>query len=296
MSENWVKTNRELKDHWLWLSEPFTKGQAWMDLIMLARWKDGKSIHRGRLLYRKRGDVCCSLSHLAVRWQWSRNKVKRFMTLLESEGMIVLNGATDDTTITLVNYSKWQGGSDDDGATDEATDGATREATDEATDGAHKKKVKKEKNVNNKYSVAAKEIIDHLNERTGAQYKATTKDTQKHIRARLDEGFTVDDFKSVIDKKSAEWMNTEWQKYLRPQTLFGTKFESYLNAQAEKNKDITATLSGIFNKAHAGTEYNQLEDSQKALVSKEKYNYVKNLDIMARIDKRAEIIAEWKGE
>lgn len=73
-------------------------------------------------------------------------------------------------------------------------------------------------------------IIARLNEKAGTNYRATSKATQGHINARLAEGFTVEDFYTVIDKKCLEWKGTEWEKYLRPETLFGTKFENYLNA------------------------------------------------------------------
>lgn len=86
---------------------------------------------------------------------------------------------------------------------------------------------------NNGNGNAYRAIIDHLNEKTGTSYKASSKKTQSLIRARLQEGFTIDDFKIVIDKKSAEWMgDAKMEKYLRPETLFGTKFENYLNAKA----------------------------------------------------------------
>lgn len=74
------------------------------------------------------------------------------------------------------------------------------------------------------------EIISYLNKKAGKSYRAKSKDTTKHIKARLEEGFTVDEFKTVIDKKCAEWLGTEFEQYLRPATLFGTKFEGYLNA------------------------------------------------------------------
>lgn len=74
-------------------------------------------------------------------------------------------------------------------------------------------------------------IINHLNQKAGTNYKASTKKTKSCIHARFDEGFTEDDFITVIDKKCAEWLGTEWEKFLRPETLFGTKFESYLNAK-----------------------------------------------------------------
>lgn len=75
-------------------------------------------------------------------------------------------------------------------------------------------------------------VISHLNEKAGTNYRATSKATKSHINARLSEGHTLDDFISVIDKKCAEWKGTNMEKYLRPETLFGSKFEGYLNAPA----------------------------------------------------------------
>jgi uncharacterized phage protein (TIGR02220 family) len=79
------------------------------------------------------------------------------------------------------------------------------------------------------------EVIQYLNEKTHASYKPGTKKTQDLIRARWNEGFTFADFKRVIDLKTAEWLeDPHWNKYLRPETLFGTKFESYLNQKSRK--------------------------------------------------------------
>ena len=74
-------------------------------------------------------------------------------------------------------------------------------------------------------------ITSYLNDRAGTNYKASSKKTQTCIHARISEGFTIEDFQIVIDKKCAEWIGTEYEKYLRPETLFGTKFEGYLNAR-----------------------------------------------------------------
>lgn len=77
---------------------------------------------------------------------------------------------------------------------------------------------------------AAREIIvNYLNQKLGTRYKANSTNTKKHINARLNEGYKPDDFKTVIDKKCNDWIGTEYEKYLRPETLFGSKFESYLN-------------------------------------------------------------------
>ena len=75
----------------------------------------------------------------------------------------------------------------------------------------------------------AKLVIDYLNAKTGSKYRYS-KSSTKHILARLGEGFTVDDCKSVIDKKCNEWLtDPKMQQYLRPETLFAGKFEGYLN-------------------------------------------------------------------
>lgn len=84
---------------------------------------------------------------------------------------------------------------------------------------------------------ALRAIISYLNEKAGTKFKPTSKDTQKHINARLEEGYTAENFKAVIDKKVEEWQGTEMAQYLRPATLFGTKFEAYLNAPAVKRRN-----------------------------------------------------------
>ena len=89
------------------------------------------------------------------------------------------------------------------------------------------------------FSDACKEIIDHLNTRLNSSYKYTTKKTRDLIKARIKEGFTIDDFKTVIDKMCVKWTGTKWEEYLRPQTLFGGNFESYLN------KEIKQTVNNL---------------------------------------------------
>lgn len=79
-------------------------------------------------------------------------------------------------------------------------------------------------------------IVAYLNEKIGTKYKASSAKTKTAIRARFEEGFTEEDFRIVIDKKCAEWIGTEWEKFLRPETLFGTKFEGYLNAKVAPKK------------------------------------------------------------
>ena len=81
-----------------------------------------------------------------------------------------------------------------------------------------------------------KDIISYLNEKTGKRYNATSKKTKSLINARMKDGFTLEDFKTVIDNKCAQWLRDEkMNEYLRPSTLFGTKFEEYLNSGGRKD-------------------------------------------------------------
>lgn len=96
------------------------------------------------------------------------------------------------------------------------------------------------------------QVISYLNEKTGKKYKITDS-TKKMIRARQKEGYTLDDFKKVIDNKCNDWLNTPYNIYLRPSTLFRpTKFEGYLNEEkplkeipdySEAATDISLSIS-----------------------------------------------------
>lgn len=109
-------------------------------------------------------------------------------------------------------------------------DTSTVESTRISVDDAEEEEEEEEERRNNIYTI----VVQHLNEKAGTKYRASGSKTQKVIHARVAEGFTLDDFITVIDKKTAEWMGTEWEKFLRPETLFGPKFESYLNQNATK--------------------------------------------------------------
>lgn len=90
-----------------------------------------------------------------------------------------------------------------------------------------------------------KDIINYLNTITNKNYRYTTKKIQSLIRARIEEKYTIDDFKKVIDVKSAEWLGTDMEKYLRPETLFSAgHFDSYLN-QSKKNNSTGSAFDHI---------------------------------------------------
>ena len=89
-----------------------------------------------------------------------------------------------------------------------------------------------------------KYIVDYLNQKTGKNFKVNSNKTKSLIKARLNEGFTKEDFVKVIDIKTNEWLKTKMEQYLRPETLFSNKFEGYLNQNSGTpnwlNKDVKA--------------------------------------------------------
>lgn len=92
------------------------------------------------------------------------------------------------------------------------------------------------KDISNKYTL----IISYLNNKAGTSYKQSTKKTQQLIKSKFKEGFTTEDFYKVIDNKVSEWVNTDMEKYIRPETLFGPKFEGYLNQKGKGGSTIEA--------------------------------------------------------
>ena len=102
------------------------------------------------------------------------------------------------------------------------------------------------------------EIIEYLNIKTGSKFKATTKPYIQAIRSRLKEGYTVDDFKTVIDKKCREWKGTKLEKYLTPKTLFApSHFDTYLNsnemaAMTDTERKV-AELNALIDAVEGGT-------------------------------------------
>lgn len=148
MSEKgYIKLDRQLMDHALWQEKPFDRARAWVDLLMLANYKDHDVIYKGRLEHRKRGEVNTTIGYLALRWGWSENKVRRFIRHLNGSQMAHINGSTHGSTLTIENYAKYQGDRRTDGSTNERTDGRTNERTDGRHDKKGKERERKGKNI-----------------------------------------------------------------------------------------------------------------------------------------------------
>lgn len=162
MRENgWIKLYRKLLHTELWTSEKFTRGQAWVDLLLLTNHKNGFIRVAGQRIEVKRGQCAWSVKRLSERWSWSRNKVQRFLDELQQvEQQITQEKSTRTTLITVLRYEEFQG-LDANKKTSEYTtewtsDFATGETTDVTTDVTLTRKNKKYKKNKEKSSIAAK--------------------------------------------------------------------------------------------------------------------------------------------
>jgi hypothetical protein len=134
----YFKVHRSLLEHPYWCRGEFTKGQAVVDLVGHARWKEGFADIAGRRIPLKKGDLCWSIKQLAGRWGWSYNKVRRFLNELKADNFLDYQNYTVTTVISITNFAQYQNGESPD------------ERPDERPDESQKKKVKKERS--NKYS------------------------------------------------------------------------------------------------------------------------------------------------
>lgn len=124
---------------------------------------------------------------------------------------------------------------------------------------------KKPINHNHTHNHIHNQIIDYLNNKTNSNFKYTTKSTQQKINARLNEGYKLDDFIVVIDKKYNEWVGTDFEQYLVPETLFGTKFEKYLNQKETKKSEPMPSWfnTNVENKKATAEEQKEMEELLK---------------------------------
>jgi uncharacterized phage protein (TIGR02220 family) len=110
-----------------------------------------------------------------------------------------------------------------------------------------KEKEKEKKKKNKESSIPFEDIVTYLNKKTGKHYKHTTNKTKDCIKARINEGFNEQDFRTVIDNMVSQWINDEkMNQYLRPETLFGTKFEGYLNQQVNSKGSDNNPYANLF--------------------------------------------------
>jgi len=149
MEGGFIKLHRSIKDCWLWQDdEPFTKRDAWIDLLLMVNYTDKKILIDGVITTIKAGQIHTSILKLSERWKWDRKKTKKFLDVLESDEMITTKRSTHGTTLTLVNWEKYQHR----GSTDGATDGQPMDngwVNQGSTTAPQHKNIKNNKNIKN---------------------------------------------------------------------------------------------------------------------------------------------------
>lgn len=161
MADGWIKVWRKIADSPMWLEKPFSKGQAWIDMLLLATASDHVSKYKGKEKKYTAGTVHFSICYMTNRWGWSRNKVYRFIRKLQNDGMIeyqgrtpngttcgtsdgTINGTTDgttsDTVLIVVNWGLYQSRQSRNGTTDGTTNDTIDGTPKRTRNGTHPKK------------------------------------------------------------------------------------------------------------------------------------------------------------
>ncbi|HFK1711922.1 conserved phage C-terminal domain-containing protein [Bacillus mycoides] len=188
-------------------------------------------LNRSKHFYDERRWVYNSVAEWVKQFPfWSENTIRRIVKNLEDEQLLVIGNYNrakfDKTKWYSINYEKLRLLE----STNDIPNLGRRSTQNGQMDVPNLGKPIPETNTETTSEIKEYivEIVNYLNDVCGSSYRSTSKKTQTLIKTRLVEGFTVDNFKVVIDIKAGEWLRTEQAKYLRPETLFGTKFESYL--------------------------------------------------------------------
>lgn len=221
---NWIKLYRSIRSHWLWEDGNERYLKWWLDILMMVNHEPRKIPFNGELKTINRSEKQTSILKLASRWDVNRKTVTSFLNLLVADDMIEIKKSRQTgTTIKVLHYNDYQDNYSNKG---QQTGHRTGQQT------GHKQETKelKDKTLSST-TVPVAEIVEYLNQKTGKHFTTRSVATKKKINARWNEGHSLDEFKKVIDVKSAEWNGTDAAKWLRPETLFGTKFEAYLNEQ-----------------------------------------------------------------
>ena len=251
MAERFIKLYSKMLD-WEWYDDINTC-RLFIHCLLKANWQSTKW-HGIEI---KEGQFVTSLTTLAEETHLSVRQVRVALKHLKMTGEVTSKGQSKYSVITVNSWNEYQG-SDKQG--DKQVTSKRQASDKQVTTDIEDIEESEYKNINNNinnYIVgkspeedfqnsnhdAVVEIIDYLNSVLGTRYTAKSKSSVQKINARLAEGHTVDDFKTVIDKKNKQWAdNPEMAPYLRPETLFAAShFESYLNeietsAPKKKNK------------------------------------------------------------
>lgn len=215
MDEAFVKLSRKITE-WEWYTDANTF-RVFVHLLLAVNWKQG----RFRGVDIPAGSVPSSYSKISQQLEISVQSVRTAIAHLESTGELTSKGFNKFSIFQVVKWREYQSANKQ--TTNEQQTNNKRLTTIEEG----KKGRKKEKD---NTAETAKAVIDHLNSVSGKSFRYGDANIRP-IKARLNDGFSFDDFKKVIESKNAEWSGDKnMSVYIRPETLFGSKFDGYVQA------------------------------------------------------------------
>lgn len=222
----WIKIHRKMLSNPVVFKDPEHLA-VWMYLLLTATHKDYPAMFGGKKIMLKPGQLITGRTKISEATGVNPSKVKRILNLFKTDQQIDQQATRHGSIITILEWDKYQ---ETDQPNDQQVTNKRPTSDQQVTTIQEYKNNKNDKNNKYIYSRECSEIVGYLNEVCGTSYKPTTKETRRLIQARMNDGFTVEDFKTVIYKKAKQWKDDPRMcGFLRPQTLFGTKFESYLN-------------------------------------------------------------------
>ena len=233
-TQGWIKLHRQLLNNHIFQNEKLLK--IWIWCLIKATHKERMQIVGRQKVRLEEGQFVTGRNAAAAELGMAPSTAWDYLKLLESEECITIKSNNKFSVVSIVNWDFYQ---------DEDEKSDSKDDSKKTTNGQQMDTNKNVKNVKNEEdNIPYAEIVDYLNLKTGKKYRHTTKKTQSLIRSRMSEGFTIEDFKKVIDVKVADWEGTEMEKYLRPSTLFnGEKFEGYLNEVISQHDQSKRTVS-----------------------------------------------------
>lgn len=143
-NKGWARVDRAVRDSWVWQDKPFAKGQAWIDLILRANHETRPVLIRGQLVTVEAGSMITSLRKLADEWGWNVKTVRHYLADLERDGMVHTMRTTNWTTITLVNWGKFQNQGN--------TERTSERTSERHTEGYTERTQTRNRTMNNKYT------------------------------------------------------------------------------------------------------------------------------------------------
>ena len=224
--DGWIKVHRKMLDNPIVFKDPDHLA-VWMYLLLTATHQSRPTMFGGRKIILKPGQLVTGRKKISEQTGVEESKVKRILNTFKIEQQIDQQGKRYGSLISILEWDKYQDVDQQNAqqVTNECPTSDQRVTT--LQEHKNRRTQEQKKDI---YSSERIEIINCLNDALGSNYKPNTKKTKDLIHARLSEGFTVDDFKTVIYKKTKQWINDpKMIKFLRPETLFSNKFEGYLN-------------------------------------------------------------------